>query len=289
MEHNLTPHQREHQALVGPADLTVDVPAVVRAEAAVTPGGDGWLRGLPGVVDDLVREWGITLTAVLPGGDGYVRVLRHAPEHTAVLLEALGPSLQLSGLPPVDQLGVLAGLLRRAWRVPPSPALGGPQDRVAGLAELVTDLWGRSDHPCDPAVVDHALACLARRSAAFDPASCVVVHGDAAAPNAARVLHPRPGAVDGFVLIDPVGFVGDPAYDAGVALRDWSAEVLAADSPVGLLRGYCDVLARGSGADPVAVWEWGYAERVSTGLYEFSLGVDGSAHLDSAALLLGAS
>ncbi len=38
-----------------------------------------------------------------------------------------------------------------------------------------------------------------------------------------------------------------------------------------------------------AEWEWGYAERASTGLYEFSLGVDGSAHLDSAALLLGAS
>ena len=125
-------------------------------------------------------------------------------------------------------------------------------------------------------VVDEALRCAERRSAAYDPDRCVVVHGDAAAANVLR----RPG--DGWVFVDPDGFVGDPAYDRGVAVRDWCAELLAAADPRTLLRSYCVLL----GGDPAATWDWGFLERVSTGLYLASLGGDGGPHLNSAATLL---
>lgn len=279
-------------------------------------GGADWVEQLADTIRALERAWSIEVTEPIPGGtasfvtravtdvgrdvvvkvavpgsgvdqqvrtllaadgDGYVRVLAHDPERGAVLLEALGSSLEDSGLGATAQLSVLARLLRRAWRVPPPADGPGPQDKAASLGELVTQLWEELDGPCDRRVVEHALACARRRSDAFDPGTCVVVHGDAAAPNAARVQAPREGTEDGFVLLDPDGFVGDPAYDLGVALRDWCPDLLASTTPADLLADHCHVLAHEADADAAAVWEWGYLERVSTGLHVLALGADDQA------------
>jgi streptomycin 6-kinase len=275
-------------------------------DLAGAKGGDRWLAGVPATIAALEERWGITVgerlaggtasyvaTAVTAtgepavvkisvpgvdfgrevrtlraaGGRGYVRLLAADLDLNAALLEPLGGSLSGSGLPPERQLAVLADLLPLAWAVPPDRLA--PTDKAADLAEFVGSL-GRS------AVVDEALRCAGRRSAAYDPDRCVVVHGDAAAANVLR----RPG--DGWVFVDPDGFVGDPAYDRGVAVRDWCAELLAAADPRSLLRSYCLLL----GGDPDATWDWGFLERVSTGLYVASLGGDGGPHLDSAARLL---
>ncbi|WP_114560168.1 aminoglycoside phosphotransferase family protein [Desertihabitans aurantiacus] len=288
----------------------VDVPAVVRARARAA-GDPGWADRLPRLLTDLEQAWSLEVTGVLTGGtasvvvravaadgrpvvvkaavpgtgsarqvhtllraagNGYVQVLAHAPEHEAVLLEALGTSLAASGLPPGEQLVRLARLVRRAWQVAPSVAAGEPEDKAAGLAALVSRLWHELDRPCPEPVVEEALACAARRAADFDPSGCVVVHGDAAPANAARVLDPRPGTEDGFVLLDPDGFVGDPTYDLGVAVRDWCPQLLTSRSPADLLDGWCETVAGVAGVDPAVVWDWGFLERVSTGLFVLSLG-----------------
>lgn len=274
-------------------------------------GGDRWLAELPATIAALERRWGITVGERLPGGTssyvaaavtatgepavvkisvpvvdfdqqvrtlraaggrGYVRLLAADLDRNAALLEPLGGSLTRSGLPPEGQLAVIADLLPLAWTVPRDDLV--PTDKAADLVEFVGSL--RSSAVGSSGVVDEALRCAERRSAAFDPDRCVVVHGDAAAANVLR----RPG--DGWVLVDPDGFVGDPAYDRGVAVRDWCAELLAAADPRPLLRSYCVLL----GGDPDATWDWGFLERVSTGLYLASLGGDGGPHLDSAATLL---
>ena len=131
-----------------------------------------------------------------------------------------------------------------------------------------------------------ALLYAGRRAAAFDPDTCVVVHGDAAAANALQVRAPRAGAETGFVFVDPDGFIGDPAYDLGVALRDWCPQLLASNDPQSLARRYGRLLAAGSGVDEQAIWEWGYLERVTTGMYVWSLEHQDRAHLDSAELLI---
>jgi streptomycin 6-kinase len=269
--------------------------------------GPGWTAHVAGTIEALEREWAIRVGERLPGGTssyvarattatgepavlkisvpmpavdfareirtlraadgrGYVRVLAHDPARNAALLEPLGGSLSRSGLAPQRQLAVLAGLFPLAWAVPPS---GSPTDKAAALAEFVAS-FGPS------AIVDEALRCAERRSAAYDPDRCVVVHGDAAAANVLR----RPG--DGWVFVDPDGFAGDPAYDRGVAVRDWCDEVLAAADARGLLLSYCRLL----GGDVDATWDFGYLERVSTGLYIRSLGGDARPHLDSARTLL---
>jgi streptomycin 6-kinase len=210
------------------------------------------------------------------GGRGYVHLLASDPSSRAMLLERLGPSLpRTPGMSPASQIDVMCRLLAGAWAVPPPPgAPSAPRDKARELGVLVRQLWDDLGRPCPTAVVDRALDYSARRSAAFDRRRCVWVHGDAAPANALQVLAPRPGAEAGFVLVDPDGFAADPAYDIGVVLRDWCAELIASDHPEQLARHYCELLATGSGHDEQAIWEWGYLERVSTGLYALAMGAD---------------
>ena len=285
------------------------VPEIVRAKA-----GERWVAELPGTIAALVDRWGITVGATLTGGTsayvarvttaagdpavlkvsvpgvgfdreirtllaaggrGYVRVLAAAADRDAVLLEPLGGSLVRSTLSPEAQLDVLAGLLPTAWQVPPGPAgVEDAEDKAAALVPLIE----QHRRPGHERVISAALRCADRRSAAFDPDRCVLVHGDAAAANVLR----RPGA--GWVFVDPSGFRGDPDYDRGVAARDWCEELTAARDPRRRLESYC----RRLGGDLRAVWEWAFLERVSTGLYVAALG-GRSLHLATAAALLDRS
>jgi streptomycin 6-kinase len=228
-------------------------------------------------------------TLVRAEGRGYVRLLAQDTTRAAMLLEPLGRSLPASGLDPEEQLEVVAALMPEAWRVPlPADRTdAAPFDKATALRQFVGDLWARLAVPSPAEVVSLALEYADRRAAVFDPDASAVLHGDASVANVLRVERQRPGAERGWVFVDPDGFVGDRAYDAGVALRDWAAELLTADDPVRLARRYCRLLADGTGLDEQAIWEWGFLERVSTGLYLRSLGAEdlARANLDSAALL----
>lgn len=270
--------------------------------AALGAEGAAWTAALPGLLADLEREWSLTVERGLPGGSasfvarvrtadgrsavvkvavtaegwpeqvatlaraggrGYVRLLRSDPGRRAVLLEDLGPALSRRGRTVPDQLRVLADTLAVAWQVPEEQS--SCRDKATGLARLVRQAWDRLDRPCPVRVVDQALAYAERRAAEADR-DLVVVHGDPHPDNLLAVPTPRPGAETGFVFVDPDGFVADRAYDLGVALRDWSSRLLGPDARA-VAEGYCAVLAERSGVDAQRIWEWGFLERVSTGLY----------------------
>ena len=104
-----------------------------------------------------------------------------------------------------------------------------------------------------------------------------MVHGDPHPWNALQALAPRMGAEAGFVFVDPVGFLADPAYDLGVVLRDWCTQLLAtgdAEAAAALARRYCALLSAHTGVEETAIWEWGFLERVSSGLYCLELGIE---------------
>jgi len=287
--------------------------------------GRAWHAGLPALLEELAARWSLTPGRALPGGSssyvvavrtadggdavlkvalpdpalaaeaatlrraggrGYARLLAHDPDRYALLLEALGPSLQRSSLGPADQLRLLADTLAEAWL----PAAGhpGPRlDRATELGDLVARLWAEQGGPGEEAVLSTALE-YAGRLAAVDPAELVVVHGDPHPANLLQVRTPRAGAASGWVFVDPDGFVADRAHDLGVALRDWSAHL---DGPGARARleDWCGLLASRSGVDATRIWEWGFLERVSTGLHVRSFGAGRAAEpfLRTAALLVG--
>ncbi|MFF1695881.1 aminoglycoside phosphotransferase family protein [Streptomyces sp. NPDC058257] len=230
-------------------------------------------------------------TLRLAKGQGYVRLLAYDLERHAMLQETLGPSMDQLGLAPVQQIETLCTMLRRAWRVPRAAGLtvDPAQEKAHALGELVGRLWEGLGRPCSERVVSQALTFAGRRAAAFDPDRCVVVHGDPHPANALRVTAPRAGADAGFVFVDPDGFLADPAYDLGVVLRDWCGELRGRGGAEagGLVRSYCALLADRTGVDERAVWEWGFLERVSTGLYVLDFGAEelGRPFLDTAELL----
>jgi streptomycin 6-kinase len=229
-------------------------------------------------------------------GHGYVRLLAADREREALLLETLGPPMGTLALPPEQQITLLCQMLRQAWQAPPPAGLVvTPEDEKAGQrARLVSRLWEELGHPCSERVVSQALRYAERRAAAFDLERCVVVHGDPHPWNALQVLAPRVGAEARFVFVDPVGFLADPAYDLGVVLRDWCAQLLAtgdtgaAGAAGALARRYCVLLSAETGIEGTAIWEWGFLERVSSGLYCLELGIEelGRPFLQTAEMLI---
>jgi streptomycin 6-kinase len=272
----------------------VDVPQLVRATAE-RAGADDWLAGLPELVAGLERDWGITVGRAyadpteayvaeaeladgtpavlkllvprpgqaadeitvlrLAGGAGCVRLLAADADRSALLLDRLGPSLYELGVPIGRRQEIMAALAARLWRPAPGTALQTGAEKGRRLADHILRTWTDLGGPCSRAAVDHALACAERRVAAHTPERAVLVHGDVHSWN---TLQTRDG---GFALVDPDGLLAEPEYDLGVLMREDPVELMAGDP-----RERARWLAGRTGCDPVAIWEWGVVERVSTGL-----------------------
>jgi len=282
----------------------IEVPETVRRKALLA-GVPEWVDELPGVVADLEREWSLRVGRVFPDatealvaeavleattpavlklvvpqprvpdaarheatvlrlarGEGCARLLREDASRGALLVERLGPSLHDLGLPVRRRHDVLVDAARRVWRPAPDAGLPTGAAKAAWLAEHVTRLWAELDRPCSEAAVEQALACAERRRRAHDDERAVLVHGDVHAWNALRA------AGGDFRLVDPDGLLAEPEYDLGVVAREDPEEYLTGDPARWTRR-----LARRGGVDPIAVWEWAVAERVSTGLVATAIGL----------------
>ena len=289
------------------------VPESVRQKALVR-GAEGrrWVDDLGRLIDELERGWGVTVGATLPGGSeayvaaartdagddavvklemppyesfagevrtlaaaegrGYARLLQYDEERGATLQERLGPSLGDSGLPVPIQMEILCATLRRAWKVPAPAGLQTGAEKARWLSEFIAATWEETNRPCSARVVEQALAFAEVRGAAFDPDDAVLVHGDAHSDNALRdPEHAVPAAR--FKLVDPDGLLAEPAYDLAVPMREWSGELLLGDA-ARLGRERCSHLSRLTGVGYRVIWEWGFVERVSTGLLVTRVGAD---------------
>lgn len=234
--------------------------AVIKIDMPSQPGSYGFQQE----IDTLIRA----------NGHGYVRVLKFDYERRALLLEQLGLSIQDSKLEPKQAIRLLCQVLKQAWLVPPGAdqAMDVLEYKAQTLAQLISELWVKLERPCSEKIVSQALEFARRRMDAFDRERCVVVHGDPHPANALQVLAPRAGAESGYVFVDSDGFLCEPEYDLGVVMRDWNEELLAAADPLALAHEYCELLAKESGLDEATIWEWGFIERVSTGLYIYAYG-----------------
>jgi streptomycin 6-kinase len=273
----------------------IEVPAIVRNKAKAA-GASRWLDDLPEVVAALECEWAITVgrpfedateafvAAVvcddgtpavlklmvprdgdaaaheitvlrLADGEGCVRLLRDDVARGALLLERLGPSLHELDLPIAERHEILCATAARLWR--PAAGCGLPTGAEKGrwLIDHITTSWHELDRPCSQRAVDHAIACAGRRIEAHDDERAVLVHGDVHEWNALEA------AGGGFKLVDPDGLLAEAEYDMGVLMREDPLELLHGDP-----RERARWLAARCALDATAIWEWGVAERVATGL-----------------------
>jgi streptomycin 6-kinase len=212
-------------------------------------------------------------TLLLGDGQGYARVVRADVDRRAMLQERLGRPLSDLALPVDAQIVIIASTLRAAWRTLPAdttPPLPTGAQQAHGLIEFIETRWEELAQPCPRRTVDCATAFARSRRDSFDPATAVMVHGDAHPANILEDTSAAPGA-NAFKLIDPDGMLSEPAHDLAIPLRDWTDELLATD-PVEQGLSWCSRLAERTGADPAAIWEWAFVERVSTGLFLLQLG-----------------
>jgi streptomycin 6-kinase len=114
-----------------------------------------------------------------------------------------------------------------------------------------------------------ALAFAAARRAAFAPHTAVLAHGDAHAGN--LLLASAEGEPRRYKFVDPEGLFIERAYDLAIPMREWGTELLEGN-PLALGHRRCALLARLTGVEPEAIWQWGFIERVSTGLHLRELG-----------------
>jgi streptomycin 6-kinase len=280
----------------------IAVPAIVRNKALAN-GAAAWLEALPSLVSALAEEWSLRVgdpfgdateafvaPAVLADGTravlkllvprasdvarreitvlrladgaGCARLLRADETRGALLLERLGRSLHELALPIGRRHEILCQAAERVWR--PAPDCGLPTGAAKGrsLIAFITRTWEALDRPCSERAAAAAIACAQRRADAHDDERAVLLHGDVHEWNALEA------GADGFKLVDPDGLLAEPEYDMGILMREDPLELMAGD-PHRRARW----LARRCGLDATAIWEWGMAERVSTGLLGTQVGL----------------
>ena len=242
-------------SLIAEADTADGTPAVLKL--AMPAEGDGW--------DALEREVPVLR---LVDGRGCARVLRYDGSHGAALLERLGRQLADLELPITRQMEVICSTLQRLWAVPERDDLPSGAEKGRFLADAIARTWEALDHPCSERVAAKAIEFANRRADAFDIERAVLVHGDAHAWN---TLEAGPAEPNGFKFVDPDGLIAEPEYDLAIPMREYGDELLAGDAGA-LGRERARFLAHLTGLDVEKVWEWGFVERVSTGLFVIELG-----------------
>ena len=217
--------------------------------------------GMPG--DEDILEEARVLEAAK--GQGYAGLLAHSYDERTLLLECLGEQLTDSDYSVDQQITILCQTLVQAWRVPTvGLALMTGAEKAHSLANFITENWSQWSANTALEVRDRALAFAHHRAAAFDPDQSVLVHGDAHGFNTLYWKDSSEG-LPLYKFVDPDGIFSEPAYDLGIAMREWSQDLLEGDV-VERGRSRLGLLHRLTGVDEKAIFQWGFLERVSTGL-----------------------
>ena len=251
--------EHDWQITIGPA-LAGGTSALV-AEATTVGGDSAILKvRMPGTAaGDHEAE---VLQAA--AGKGYPRLLRHDPSRNALLLERLGNRLDTMELPYEREVDIICAALLHAWMPVPEGFSGVTgADKANGLAQSILGRWAGAGQPCAQQVIDTALMYCRDRAAAYRAQSAVLAHGKPHARNTLAV--PDTANPVQYKFIEPCGLAIEPAYDLGVLLSGWHEGVGGRNAHT-IARGHARHLTTRTQVPAEAIWQWGYIERVATGL-----------------------
>lgn len=202
-------------------------------------------------------------------GQGYARLLKYDMTWRALLLEQLGSPLRELALPTQEQIKILCATLNKCWKpVPQGASLQSGESVAMWMADFIERLWNKFGRPSSELAFKTALSYATSRVNAHRTEPPVLIHGDANSSNLLQSL----GDIDEmeFKFIDPDGIIGEPAYDLGVIMREWTNELI--HDPLRLGRERCELISSLTGIKQNAIWEWGFLQCMTTGLLLVQIG-----------------
>jgi streptomycin 6-kinase len=173
-------------------------------------------------------------------GEPTVRLLDADDDLHALLLEACESAVSLRSVPETDQDVVMAGLLRRLWRVPPPPHPFRPLAVMA--AHWAAETREAVARWPDPVLVEEGLRLFEELSR--PSRDDVLLATDLHAGNVLSATR------EPWLVIDPKPFVGDRAYDATQHLLNCRDRLL--NDPHGTIQRFADLL--GVEAERLRLW-----------------------------------
>jgi streptomycin 6-kinase len=298
------------------------IPAAFRRQIGATFGSRGatWLDQLPALIDSYARRWSLDVANPYPGlsynfvapatrADGSAAVLKLGvpraelsseiaalglfgdtacagllaadPAGGALLIERVEPGAQLATLVPTDDdrtTSVAASLMRQLWRpLPPGHAFPSLASWFAGLRRLRERNQGGTG-PLPPALVARAEALLAELLATQP--SPLLLHGDLHHFNILAATR-QP-----WLVIDPKGLAGDPAFEPAALLLNPAPGLLALPQPLRTMRRRLDLLAAELGLGRERIRSWAIAFAILSACWSLEDGAGGWEHARTCAELL---
>ena len=288
-------------------------------EEAWADAGTDWLASLPALIQQVARDWGLTLGPAYPlsfhwvapvtradgtpavlklgvpaaghladqaealrlfDGHGSVRLLAQDLGRGALLLEQAEPGEAVAGLVPRDDEQATAALIAAGIRLHRPP----PTDcTLPSLSEESRSFAGYLRRfPGGEGPLPRSL--VERAAALFDELCAsapanLLLHGDLHHDNVLRAQR------EPWLAIDPHGAVGDPGYDCGAMLYNpdpWRRE----DDLLALVPARVEQLADGYRLPVERVVAWGFVMGVLSEVWTTEgTGVPGSRALDVATVL----
>lgn len=167
-------------------------------------------------------------------------------------------STSLAEVADTDELVTVAGRLNHRLAVPAPPGLQRLSDRAPEWEENLRRDAKELSHTMPDAAVAAALATV-RELGRSQPDT--VVHGDLHARNILRADR------EPWLAVDPKGYAGDPAYDAGTLLRSRALHILGEADPQSAIRRILDVFAEAAELDLDRVWRWAQFHAVTAAFW----------------------
>lgn len=206
-------------------------------------------------VGDVNRE-AIALAAW--NGRGAVRLLERDDPAGVLLLERLDPERSARELSSGTDAAAVLGRLCRELSVPAPPGLPRVEELAARWVEELPRDWERLGRPFPGRLVDEAIAtCLELGPGQPN----LLLHGDLVFDNVLRAER------EPWLVIDPDGLAGEPAFDAAQFLTNRWSELTAQPDLRAAVRTRLTAFVEGAGVDFERARRWAQVRNVSEAIW----------------------
>ena len=236
-------------------NVTVGAPFPNLSYHVVAPavGADGaaYVLKLSPPTDELTRE---AAALEFYDGDGIAKLIAHAPDVQALLLERLTPGVSLRRTDDDDEaVRVAATLLGRLWRPVSEGHPFRPLRRWTRTLPKYVNTHSRGDGPLPYAVVEKANDLLSDLLQTDEP---VLLHADLHHDNILTASR------EPYLAIDPKGIVGPRGYDVGSFLMNPLPELATRPNLARILSRRVSIFGEMLEMEAAEVAAWGFVNAV---------------------------